>query len=119
MTLTKAEIEVIVSDIGFNDWKFRVDESNGRVYVQIQFYDSCSITGEPQLQKCRKWFLSEWMVKQEVVRTCWKAVEAAVVHEAQEQFKYKGRAIYGPHIDPDALWKVARQVDYRGKNNEG
>jgi hypothetical protein len=28
-------------------------------------------------------------------------------HEAREQFKYRGRAVFGPHMDVDELWKLA------------
>lgn len=53
------------------------------------------------------------MTRSEVVQTALKAVLAAVEHEAREFFTYNGRAIFGPHYDVDALWKIANQTDER------
>jgi hypothetical protein len=38
---------------------------------------------------------------------------AEELHEMQENFKYRGRSIYGPHIDPDALWEASAILDSR------
>lgn len=114
--MEKAEFEAILSEITFKDWTFFLGEQeSGELYLQVIFNEIDSVTGKLERQYCRQFALSNKMVKQEVVRTAWKAIEAAVLHEASENFKYRGRTIYGPHIDPDALWEVARRVDYRGK----
>lgn len=101
MNLT--DIKNIISSVSYNDWTFRVDESHGVPFLQVLFIDADRITGERELQRCRKWQLSYHMVSSEVVRTAFKAVEAAVLHEAQEAFKYKGCRVYNPHFDIDAL----------------
>lgn len=115
--LTKADFTQIISEVKYGTWDFYLGEDTDRLYLQVQFNETDSVTGKMERQYCRKFYLSSHMVKQEVVRTAWKAIEAAVLHEASEHFKYKGRAIYGPHLSPDALWKVARQVEYRGKSD--
>lgn len=53
------------------------------------------------------------MVKSEVVATAMKAVLAAEEHEARELFKYRGKAIFNPHIDVDALAGVCEKVETR------
>ena len=47
--------------------------------------------------------LSWHMCRQEVVGTIFHAIERAEQHEMKEWFRYRGRAIYNPHVDPDAL----------------
>ncbi len=105
------EIVEIVSQITYKDWIFYVNEKNGVPYLQIQFYDICSISKKKEIQKCRKWQLSYHMVRSEVVRTAYKALLAAVEHEAAENFKYKGARIFNPHFDLDNM------VDFCKKEN--
>lgn len=99
---TLESIKAIVANCQFNDWTFYVG-NDGRTYLQVLFKDKDRISGEESIQRCRKWYLSDHMVNSEVVRTAYKAVEAAVIHEAQEAFKYKGARVYNPHLDLDDL----------------
>ena len=105
--MTRSRVESILKDITYLDWKFAIGESNGRLYLQVNFWAPDADTGLRTIQKGRKWFLSEFMVRQEIVRTVYKAIEAAVQHEMDENFKLCGKCIYGPHIDPYALLTVA------------
>lgn len=99
---TLESITAIVANCQFNDWTFFVG-NDGRTYLQVLFKDKDRISGEESIQRCRKWYLSDHMVNSEVVRTAYKAVEAAVIHEAQEAFKYRGARVYNPHLDLDQL----------------
>jgi hypothetical protein len=103
--MTLNEIESILKDVSYRDWEFRVVEKGDGFLLQVRFMapDSDHPGSEPTLQSCRKWYVSSHAVKAEIVRTAWKAVEAAVLHEAQEGFRYKGQVIYNPHLDPDQL----------------
>lgn len=89
----------IVSQIQYKDWQFIVNED----YLQVSFMSPCSVTGQIVEQKGRKWRLSKFMTKSEIVSTALKAVLTAEEHEAREQFKYKTKAIFGPHFDVDKL----------------
>jgi hypothetical protein len=62
-----------------------------------------SKTGEMALQQCRKWYISSHACEGEIVRTVYKAIEAAELHEMQENFKFCGQAIYQPHLSPEDL----------------
>ena len=55
----------------------------------------------------RKWRLSPHMTDSEIVGTALKAVLTAEEHEARENFLYRGRPIFGPHLDVDQLWELA------------
>jgi len=124
----------VLQHVKVGDWELhlRQDPDEGRFFLQIQF-DAIDNDGEllvydandsmyPEIkieqplvrQYCRKWYLSPHMSKSELVRTAWKAYEAAILHEAQEMFKYKGEAIYNPHIDVDAMVSIAGIHNSRG-----
>ncbi len=106
--MTFQDFKYIVSQISFRDWEFRTMEKGDGYLLQVRFMspDSTSDNPTPVLQSCRKWYVSTHASKAEVVRTAWKAIEAAVIHEAQEQFQYRGTAIYNPHLDPDSVTEV-------------
>lgn len=91
-------------------WVDRTYCKGGRLYLQISFHDKDNVTGEYSLQKCRKWYLSPYMTTTEVVRTAHKAYEAAVLHEMNEKFKYKGVAIYNPHTNVEDLVEVQEKA---------
>lgn len=118
---TKESLEKFVSEFEFNDWNFNLKFKNDGPYLQITFMasDNMNPDSELSLQSCRKWMLSYYMTDDEVVGTAWKAVEAAVLHEAREQFKWKDEPIYRPHIDPQVLWDIsnANKVLKRDETN--
>lgn len=60
----------------------------------------------PITQRSRKWRLSEFMTKSEIVQTCLKAVLTVEEHEAREEFMFKGESIFGPHFDVDELYEL-------------
>lgn len=106
--LTSADIRELLSKVTYLDWKcvlrFRGDgETNP--YLQWQFYadDTDNPTDEKTLQKGRKWYLSYYMIEQEVERTAFLALQQAVIHEMCENYKFSGYAIRHPHINPWAL----------------
>lgn len=112
---TIADFEAILQDVKFNDWEFSVGFGRGRIYLQLHFDALCSKDGVMKRWSSRKWELSPYMTRSEVVATAFKAVTTAIEHETRETFKYKGRAVFGPHIDVEALFSVANTEDVRGE----
>lgn len=100
MNLT--EIQEVISDIQYKDWVFDVSVTGvpGLYCLQVRFTDNAiPWTG-------RKWYLSHRMTTSEIAQTALKAVLTAEEHEAREKFLYKGAAIFGPHLDVQALWDL-------------
>lgn len=62
----------------------------------------------------RKWRVSLNMTPAEVVQTALAAVLAWYEHEAREAFKYRGLAIFNPHIALDELVARAEKIEVRG-----
>lgn len=104
----------ILAEVQFHDWKFLIQSDGAGAYLQIEFSAPDTKRDDSVVVwRGRKWRLSEHMTKSEIVLTAWMAVKAAIEHEAREAFLYRGRAIFGPHIDVDALHGVAELTDER------
>lgn len=92
---------------------FTVDSKFHRYYLQVRCWREDTITRQMGWGYGGKAYLSPHMVKSEVVQTAFGLYKAFLEHEARESFKYRGRRVYGPHMDVDALWEVAQRVDVR------
>lgn len=101
------EIQTILNNISYKDWDIVLREKDSVPYLQVQFYAPDSFTGEIERQYCRKWMLSRFMTDSEIVRTAFKAVEAAVLHELQEDFRFMDEPVYRPHFDIYSLWQLS------------
>lgn len=70
-----------------------------RVYLQLAAMIRDVETGHMGEVTGRKWYLSEYMLPDEVIKTVWLAFEVYVRHEALEGFKLDGKALFNPHGD--------------------
>lgn len=78
-----------------------------RCYMQVYYYAACSKTGEIEMWKGGKHYLSEHMTEDEIVKRAYVAVEAAVKHEVMEGFKFDGVVVFNPHVDFRKLLEVS------------
>jgi hypothetical protein len=119
--MTRAEIEAILAEVTYKDWQFHVGDKNGTLFLQVRFRRHDPVTGrrEEGWQHGRKWQLSEFMVKGEVVQTALKAALTAEEYECREAFRYRGEPIFGPHFDLDALWQLCREKRFEYRSPPG
>lgn len=82
------------------------DTTRTRLYIQLYYYCHCTKTGIFGLQKGRKWYLSDFMTDDEIVKSIYGAFEMAVKHEILEGFKVDGKSLFNPHVDFEELLKV-------------
>ena len=105
--ITLNDIKQIIDDVTIgNDASLRIliRMDGTRPYLQIKCDNVRDAkTGENTSWTSRKWMLSYHMCRSEVVRTAYKAYITALLHEADEQFRYRKVAIYSPHFDVDKL----------------
>ena len=110
MSLTKQGLQTIIEDIKYKKhWKFDVQERADCFTLKIQFLAPDFHTGKIEVQHCRKWFISKYACRAEIVRTAYKAVVAAETHEVDENFMFRGVRIYSPHTDPDDIVDVKKR----------
>ncbi len=112
------EMRAILDLVNYPGYDFFIFRSqNGAIYLQAEYEESDIVTGKPERQHTRKWYLSEHAVKSEIVQTALKCVLTSAEHRVREHFLYRGARVFGPHFDVDALHELAtaRRLDYRGK----
>ena len=100
------QVEKWMNDVQYLDWKFNIYLDETRPIMQIECDGICNVTGKPMKWKSRKWFLTPYMTKSEIIQTAFKAVLTAQEHEVREQFKYCGLSVFDPHYDVDELVKL-------------
>jgi hypothetical protein len=83
--------------------------NNGRIYLQAHYEAPDTHTGVLQEWSGRKWYLSEFMTDDEIVKTAYVAFESCVKHEIMEGFKVDGVILFNPHVAYDALLEVSHK----------
>jgi hypothetical protein len=79
----------------------------GRIYLQVDYEAPCTKTNNLESWKGRKWYLSEFMTDDEIVKTAYCAFQSAVTHEIMEGFKFDNVIVFNPHINFRELLKVS------------
>jgi hypothetical protein len=132
--MTPDEMREVLSHVSVPDFRYEVFnnaatkqqdmESRPEVvrdfYLQGRYMEADIVTGDETDQHTRKWRLSEHMTPSELVQTAFKCYLTSMEHRAREHFKYRGKRIFGPHFDVDALHEICRDenLDYRREWNE-
>ena len=75
----------------------------GRVYIQLVYTALDHELGVHKGQKARKWYLSEHMTDDEILKTAYAAFRMAVQHEVVEGFTVDGVRVFDPHRPIEAL----------------
>jgi hypothetical protein len=86
----------------------------GRWYFQVQCVRPDSYTSQLGLGRGGKGYLSPHMTVSELTRLLLGLFLSYEEHEAREFFRWRGRAVYGPHIQVEALHRIADELDVRG-----
>lgn len=117
--MTIEEVREIVSQISYEDYEFKVLDYSGMMLLQGRYVEPDIITKDPTDQHTRKWYISSHAVASEIVQTALLCVLTSAEHRVREHFFYKGKRVFGPHFDVEALHELAvnKRLDYRGKNN--
>jgi hypothetical protein len=110
--MNTANTAILVSRIAYKKgWIINYYPQKGN-YLQLNVNGIDSVTGQTTKWVSGKKHLSEFMCEQEIVGVCFALIKDAEDHEMREFFRYKGSAIFNPHLCPSALAEFARD-----KNN--
>jgi len=82
-------------------------------FVQISCVRIDVITGVEGVGRGGKAYPSEHATDSEIIQMIFGLYMAYWTHEARENFQWRGRRVFGPHISTEALWEVAQRVDVR------
>lgn len=101
--MTFEQIQEIVSNIKYKNWYVEVF-AMPKYTVRVSWFDADINTGKRELQISREWFLDpKTLTEDMIVSTVFKCIHNAEDHEVRENFKYKGKRIYDPHISLKTL----------------
>lgn len=87
----------------------RDSRPTARIYIQIKYTAKCEKTGAIDEWGGRKWYLSEFMTDDEIIKTTWCAYEAVVKHELMETFKVDGITLFNPHVNFEELLLISHK----------
>lgn len=108
--MKRSEIKEIVSRISYKDWQYRIGSMGNGCFLQVIFEDKCAKDGKMSIQKGRKWYISSFATKSEIIQTAFLAIKTAEEHEMREMFTYSGQRVFGPHMDIEELAQFAKVV---------
>ena len=123
--MNKEQIQELVSHISFEvlntKFKYLVKEDSlgGRVYIQLAFASPDAITGDMTEWTSRKYYLSEHMIEDEIVKTCFMAAKQCVEHEVMEGFQFDSKVVFNPHVNFRALLSITDQMVLRKNVAQG
>lgn len=105
--------ELFRTEIGFTVARDRKRPTDGRIFIQCCYEAACSVTGDIKEWHGRKWYLSDHMTDDEVVKTAYAAIKATVEHEVMENFTLGGVKVFNPHTDHRALMEISAIETFR------
>lgn len=115
--VTLDELNEIVSHIEaeYQGTPFQIftGEHEGRLWVQVGTERPDTYTSKVELGVGGKAYVSGHATDDEIVKKIFGLCMAYTEHETREGFKWKGRRIFNPHLDLNALWSVALKSNYR------
>jgi hypothetical protein len=94
-------------------YRLRVQGDHRGVFIQIQCWRPDTTTNVYDWGYGGKYYVSQYAIDSEIISACYGLYEGYDRHECRESFKWRGRRIFGPHIDVQALWTVAETLDVR------
>lgn len=114
--MTQDEIQQILDEFEFLDsWSITlhlIETLTGPdlFYLQVCFIRADTYTGLTGTGWGRRWLLSDDPTEGEVVFTCWLAIQQILIHEGQETVKYRGQRFISPHMNPQSLVELAKEL---------
>ena len=82
-------------------------------FIQVRMMSTCVVSGQQEMQSGGKLYVSPHCEHGELVRKIFLACVSFAEHETRESFHYRGRRVFGPHIDVNALWHAATDTAVR------
>lgn len=80
-----------------------------RVFFQITYVGPDTKSKEVIAWRGGKWFLSEHMTDDEIVKKVYLAFRTCIEHEVLESFKVDGIILFNPHVNFEELLKISHK----------
>lgn len=102
---------IIVSNEGAPVVPGQKGDEGGMYYYQIQCWRRDVVTGAWGFGYGGKAYVNEHSTDSELIQTIFGLYKGYWEHEARETFEWRGRRVFGPHMDIRAVWDVANVTD--------
>lgn len=113
MALAFEEAKQIVAECACDPYILRLDRLRNHQdvwFIQASKIRRDVVTGERELGSGAKYLVSPHATPEEVRQKALAACIAFAEHEVREAFLWKGRQIFGPHMDRQKLWEAAEVI---------
>lgn len=110
------ELELLVDQLSYKPGTrilLGYRQITNQYYLQVECERIDITTGRMGVGRGGTYVVEPGATLSEVVQAVFGLVRNYEEHEAREWFKYRGRRVFGPHMDVEALWTVAKQTDAR------
>lgn len=94
------------------DYEWEIEQTDGGVYVELLHWRPDALDGHMDWGRSGRRYLSPDMTISQIVRALFGLALGYEEHEVREFFRYRGKQVFGPHIDVEALVDVADRVDF-------
>lgn len=111
--VARISASVLEKSISFRVERDVQNPATGRIFIQCVYTAPCTVTQQLKEWHGRKWYLSDYMTDDEVVKTAYAAFKAAVEHEVMEGFTFDGQRVFNPHTPFQALMQSSKQEQFR------
>lgn len=112
MPLTFEEAKHIVSECDCHPYTLRFEHLRDHRdvwYIQVSKIRRDVVTGEQGVGSGAKYLVSPHSTPEEVRQKCLAACIVFAEHEVREHFLWRGRQIFGPHMNHQKLWEAATE----------
>jgi hypothetical protein len=94
------KVRGILEQVSCEGLRFEIEAVNRGFHLRVRS------AGE---MEGRTWFVEAGADESDIVRTAFKAAVTWHEHETRESFRYRGKAVFGPHIDVRDLLGIAHR----------
>lgn len=104
----------VICDLFEQKFDIRVERDNvykekGRIFLQITYKTKCNKSKKMENWHGRKFYLSEHMTEDEVIKTLFLGFKLTVEHEVMESFKVDGKILFNPHLNYTELLAMSHK----------
>lgn len=115
-TVTFKDAQAVLADISYKPgWEFeleiRLDTGKECWFLRLSCPVIDALDGVTPRRAYGRWWEIPYKTRGDVARTAFMACLVMEEHECREGFRYKGKAIYGPHFDIDVLADIAEKTE--------
>jgi hypothetical protein len=107
--LKRVKISIFGKDLSLKIDRDQANQYSDRIFIQVVYKAPCTKTGDEIEWKGRKWYLSNYMTDDEIIKTAYVAFEAAVKHEIMEGFKVDDKVLFNPHVNFEELLLISHK----------